>query len=187
MISTLLFFTLLSFSQHSLELPTAAKEALDNEFPKWKLLEYSKKFYGDQPVDRRSRPFLKCQLNHDTIPDYVLGIVTKKETTLTVHFVALVSKQDSFSVFTLAAYVNPDPDQKPLTVVLHLYPKNVPVSNFGFRDEQNVPVNLLQRWDQNEMISTFDTDCPSLLVTDKNGCHTFVFAEERFWAFEACD
>lgn len=184
-IVTVLIVALLSLGQLSLQLPPEPKKALDSQFPHWKLIEYSQTLYGDQveAIDSHAKPFFICKLNHDTIPDYALGIVINKGRTLTIHFVALVSNGDSFSVFTLASYINP----KPMTRYLFLYPKNQDVTNFGWGDKANVPESLLHTWDKNEMVCKFDTDCPALLRTDKNGCRTFVFEMGKFWSFEACD
>ena len=179
-----LILTLWALGQPSLQLPTNARKALDNKFPIWQHLQYSKEYYGNQiiDVDRNSKPILKCQLNDDTVPDYVLGIVIKEDTTLTVHFVALVSNEDSFSVLTLASYKNPNP----MMFYLYLYPRDTEIVNFGW-DQANVPPELLRTFDEETMTSRFSTDCIALFHTDKNYCIAFVFQTGRFWSFSSCD
>lgn len=166
-------------------LPSAASRALDGHFPHWRALRYSRQLYGDQiaAVNKSEEPLIECYLNRDTMPDYVMGIVVGKGTSLTVHFVAMVSQDDSFSVFVLESYHNP----RPLTGYLHLYAKNSEITNFGFDDEENVPKTLLHGWNGDEIVCRFDRDCPAIFQTDKNTCHTFIFEQGKFWSFQACD
>lgn len=184
MILITLLLTLSFLNQSSLQLPISANRTLDEKFPNWKLLEYSEEYYGKGPldVDRHSKPFFKCHLNHDTLPDYVLGIVIKEDTTLTVHFVALVSKRDSFSVHTLRSYTNP----RPLRMYLYLYPRGIDIVNFGW-DQDNVPPELLRTFNDEKMTSRFDTDCVALFMNDKNYCIAFILERETFWSFSSCD
>lgn len=177
-------FTLSATGQLSLQLPLTASKALDQKFPAWKLIDYSTTLYGDKVKDIYywGKPYFKCNLNRDTITDYALGISVDEDSALKVHFIAIVSLRDSFSLFVLGTYSNP----KPLSVYLYLYQKGEEIANFGF-DDTNVPENLLRSWNKKEMFSTFHTDCISLHRTDKNVCSAFVFEGVKFWSFEACD
>ena len=177
--------TLWLLCQSSLELPTNARKGLDHKFPGWKLLEYTEEYYGGQLVelDRHSSPFFKCQLNHDSVADYALGIVIKGDTNLTVHFVALVSEEDSFSVHTLRSYINPHP----LLMYLYLYPKETETANFGWDQEADIPAELRGTFNERKMTSKFSTDCVALFRTDKNYCMAFVFEKGKLWSFSSCD
>jgi hypothetical protein len=171
--------------QPSLQLPITGTRALDNSFSNWTLINHSTPLYGDEAenIFYWGKPFYKCDLNRDTIPDFAFGITVEEDSSLTVHFVALVSNKDSFSLFILGTYRNP----RPLMVYLYLYPKGDAIANYGWDDEQNVPESLLRTWNRDELVSQFDADSISLHRTDKNWCDAFVFEMGRFWSFESCD
>ncbi len=173
----LLFVSLLA--QSSLAIPVKVKQLLDQHFSNWKLIQFSDTIYRNKArdIDENGRTFFTCFLNRDTIPDFALEVIVKKDTLITAYFLALVSNDTSYTLFTLAAIPNP----KPLTLYLYLYPKGTRITNCGFADEDNLPQNLSKAQE------TFDTDCISLISTEHNMCRTFVYASDRFWEFEACD
>ncbi len=87
------------------EIPLSVKNAINKQFPDWKI----RPNYFPNPCDSSRtdttsfEPQGECDLNGDDIPDYVLAITTGNDSNLVEYFIAVISNDQDYKVFTLTS------------------------------------------------------------------------------------
>jgi len=156
-------------------LPSAASIALDEKLQDWKIAKLS-----EDSLNPKYNSFFKCDLNKDKKPDYVLVVVTGIKSTLTEHYVAIVSFGDKYNAFILRSYNISKfwiDDHR-----LWIYPKGTHIALFGNLDS-SVPYKQVP----NEAGISFDVDCIIIIPNIGSNCVSYVYHKNRFYDFSSCD
>ena len=137
------------------QLPDRAKEALNIAFTvNWNL---------------STDDFFMCDLNGDTLADYVLKLTLGKDSSLVEYRVALIADSDGYGLFLLSvlpAWENLSGER----IVLHR--KGDTLHDFENLDQNGEPRRLILGTDAIEFIPT-DGCCPSTFVFKKGRFHLY--------------
>ena len=153
-------------SDYKTTLPTKVKNILDANFPNW---DFKSDLFEYQ---NGNSPFRVCQLNEDTIPDYALHILSRFKSDTVEHFLALVSMEGSYKLFTLEDFTQTNPWFG--GYYLEIFKRGTEFDNPPFEAE-------------GDNRKAFSTDCISVSMLDKNACNVYLFQHGEFKVFSPCD
>ena len=94
MLSLLILFAFVNQIDSQSILPAEAVKLLNNSIPGW-----SFQIYPKEEQRMGLSPYIECFLNEDTLHDYALNLVVKKDSI--AYFVALLSNGNSFTIYIL--------------------------------------------------------------------------------------
>ena len=134
----------------------------------------------EDPKNPKYNSFFKCYLNQDPKPDFVLVVITGSDSSLTEHYVALVSTANKYEAFILRSYNIFELSVDEYTVFIE--PRNSPVTAFGDLDP-----DLKYKPAKDGAGVIFDVDCVLIGSLVGNQCETFVFQNGKFHEFSSCD
>jgi hypothetical protein len=168
----------IAISYLNLELPPNARDVLDRNFPRWHLLKIAGM---PDSVDMHSHfsNFLRCDLNADSIPDYVLAISTRSDSIVDQHFVALVSFDTSYVLFKLIEFAVSKADAGQIALVLE--PKGTKILDFTRADKFDMDEQ------SDSLMVTFSTDAITFLPLIGCCSSTCVFENGKFKSFVSSD
>lgn len=148
------------------QLPPKARRILDQKFTNWG-------FRSNLPQDQNNNaPLLVCQLNDDSIPDYALHIFSIVNSDTVEEFLAFVSTDESYKLFTLEEFTQASPGFG--GNYLEVFKSGTVFDNPPFQNE-------------GDDRKSFSTDCISVSMFDKNACNAYVFESGEFKVFSPCD
>ena len=156
-------------------LPSGASFALDEKLQGWKIAKLS-----EDSLNPMYNSFFKCDLNKDNNPDYVLVVVTGNKSTLTEHYVAIVSTGDKYNAFILRSYNISKCWIDDFCLLIH--PKNTYVPIIGDLDS-SVPYKNAP----NESSILFDVDSFTIDSIIGNYCISYVYHNNIFYEFSSCE
>ncbi len=159
----------------SLVLPPAVTTSLNEKLRDWRIAKLS-----EDSLNPKYDSFFKCDLNKDKKPDYVFVVVTGNKSTLTEHYVAIVSDGDKYNAFILRSY-----NISKFWIdyyYLSIQSKNTYVAVFGDLDPA-----LTYKIVKDQPSVTFDVDCITIATIIGNQCDTYVYHNGKFYDFSSCD
>jgi len=148
------------------QLPPKARRILDQKFTNW---GFKSNLQQDQ---YNNAPLILCQLNDDSIPDYALHIFSSFNSDTVEQFLAFVSMDDSYKLFTLEEFTQASTEFG--GYYLEVFKSGTMFDNPPFEAE-------------GDNRKSFSTDCISVSMFDKNACNAYLFESGEFKVFSPCD